>query len=58
MDTTMAEEEGGLKHHEEAVSALRVFAAEFEDHAHQGRCAGCERPPVLPLPAGYMELAA
>ncbi len=33
------------------TSALRVFAAEFADHAAFGRCPACARYPVLPLPA-------
>ncbi len=33
------------------TSALRVFAAEFADHAAFGRCPACARIPVLPLPS-------
>ena len=32
-------------------SALRVFAAEFADHARHGRCERCAHAPVLPAPA-------
>lgn len=32
------------------VSALRVFAEEFEDHARLGPCDGCYRAPVLRTP--------
>ncbi|HWH09492.1 MAG TPA: NADH-ubiquinone oxidoreductase-F iron-sulfur binding region domain-containing protein [Solirubrobacteraceae bacterium] len=32
------------------TSSLRVFADEFADHAHYGRCAACARPAVLRLP--------
>jgi NADH:ubiquinone oxidoreductase subunit F (NADH-binding) len=32
-------------------SALRVFAAEFDDHARRGPCDRCAREPVLPTPA-------
>jgi NADH:ubiquinone oxidoreductase subunit F (NADH-binding) len=31
-------------------SALRVFAADFADHARQGSCERCAHPPVLPAP--------
>jgi NADH:ubiquinone oxidoreductase subunit F (NADH-binding) len=34
-----------------ATSALQVFAAEFEEHARQGRCASCNSRAVLPVPA-------
>lgn len=33
------------------VSALRVFAEEFGDHARLGPCDACERQPVLRIPA-------
>lgn len=32
------------------ASALRVFAAEFDDHARHGLCDACERRPVLITP--------
>ena len=32
------------------LSALDVFAAEFADHARNGRCDACGRPGELPLP--------
>jgi NADH:ubiquinone oxidoreductase subunit F (NADH-binding) len=32
------------------LSALDSFAPAFADHARHGPCAGCERPPELPLP--------
>ncbi|HLH65408.1 MAG TPA: NADH-ubiquinone oxidoreductase-F iron-sulfur binding region domain-containing protein [Solirubrobacteraceae bacterium] len=34
-------------------SALRVFAAEFDDHARHGACEACERPPALAIPASW-----
>jgi NADH:ubiquinone oxidoreductase subunit F (NADH-binding) len=33
------------------TSALRVFAAEFDDHARYGICDACDRRPVLHTPA-------
>jgi NADH:ubiquinone oxidoreductase subunit F (NADH-binding) len=33
------------------TSALDTFAADFADHARQGRCDACERPSELPLPS-------
>jgi NADH:ubiquinone oxidoreductase subunit F (NADH-binding) len=33
-------------------SAVEVFAPELADHMRHGRCAACERPGALPLPAG------
>jgi len=40
-------------------SALRVFAAEFDAHARQGRCKLCDAPAVLPTPpADRLALAA
>jgi len=35
------------------ASALRVFADEFADHAHYGRCTACARRPVLRLPERF-----
>ncbi len=32
------------------VSALRVFAEEFDDHARRGPCEACDRTPVLRTP--------
>ncbi|HZU40722.1 MAG TPA: NADH-ubiquinone oxidoreductase-F iron-sulfur binding region domain-containing protein [Solirubrobacteraceae bacterium] len=47
---------GACQHPDGAVrfvaSALRVFAAEFADHAEHGPCARCGHPPVLPVAAG------
>lgn len=40
-----------------ASSALRVFAAEFADHARHGFCDRCLAAPVLPLPGGQSALA-
>jgi NADH:ubiquinone oxidoreductase subunit F (NADH-binding) len=34
------------------ASGLRVFAAEFADHAEYGPCTACSGAPVLPLPTG------
>jgi len=46
---------GACQHPDGAVrfisSSLRVFEAEFHDHARRGRCERCSRPPVLPAPA-------
>jgi NADH:ubiquinone oxidoreductase subunit F (NADH-binding) len=45
---------GACAHPDGAVrfvsSALRVFGAEFDDHARRGRCARCGATPVLPVP--------
>lgn len=45
---------GACAHPDGAVrfisSALRVFAAEFEDHARRGPCGSCQAAPVLPTP--------
>jgi len=56
---------GACRHPDGAVhlvaSALRTFAADFEDHLRHGPCGGCARPSVLPLPragGGGLELAA
>ncbi len=32
------------------ISALRVFSDEFADHARNGLCDACDRPPILPVP--------
>jgi len=32
------------------LSALQVFKAEFAQHARNGRCERCSRPPEMPLP--------
>ncbi|MDW5598687.1 NADH-ubiquinone oxidoreductase-F iron-sulfur binding region domain-containing protein, partial [Conexibacter stalactiti] len=46
---------GACRHPDGAVrmlrSALRLFAAEFDDHARNGACAACAATPTLPLPA-------
>jgi NADH:ubiquinone oxidoreductase subunit F (NADH-binding) len=39
-------------------SALRVFAAELEDHRRHGPCDACDRRPVLVVPDRRMRLAA
>jgi NADH:ubiquinone oxidoreductase subunit F (NADH-binding) len=45
----------GACHHPDGASrflasALRVFAAEFQDHARHGACERCAAEPVLPVP--------
>jgi NADH:ubiquinone oxidoreductase subunit F (NADH-binding) len=40
------------------TSALRVFAAEFADHAHRGPCASCNQPRWLPLTSSEALAAA
>ncbi len=46
---------GACRHPDGALrmlaSALRVFAAEFDDHVRHGACERCAAPSVLPLPA-------
>jgi NADH:ubiquinone oxidoreductase subunit F (NADH-binding) len=54
---------GACRHPDGAVrflaSAMRVFAADFHDHARHGRCSRCGHPPVLPVPAaGPLAVAA
>jgi NADH:ubiquinone oxidoreductase subunit F (NADH-binding) len=41
-----------------ASSALRVFAAEFDDHRRNGPCDACTRRPILPVPSGQRRVAA
>ena len=40
------------------TSALRVFAADFDDHARHGACEACSDRPELPVPAFGLERAA
>ncbi|HUE28947.1 MAG TPA: NADH-ubiquinone oxidoreductase-F iron-sulfur binding region domain-containing protein, partial [Solirubrobacteraceae bacterium] len=53
---------GACAHPDGAVrfvaSALRVFAAEFDDHARHGRCERCASAPVLPTPTWQPYAAA
>ena len=56
---------GACRHPDGALrmlaSALRVFAAEFDDHVRHGACPACAGPPKLPLPertAAPAEVAA
>ncbi|MDO8188411.1 NADH-ubiquinone oxidoreductase-F iron-sulfur binding region domain-containing protein [Conexibacter sp. JD483] len=46
---------GACRHPDGALrmlaSALRVFAAEFDDHVRHGACERCAAPSLLPLPA-------
>jgi NADH:ubiquinone oxidoreductase subunit F (NADH-binding) len=53
---------GTCQHPDGAVrfvsSALRVFGAEFHDHARNGHCERCSHPPVLPGRAGFPFAAA
>jgi NADH:ubiquinone oxidoreductase subunit F (NADH-binding) len=53
---------GSCQHPDGAVrfvsSALRVFGAEFHDHARNGHCERCSHPPVLPGRAGFPFAAA
>ncbi len=53
----------GACHHPNGVagfvrSALRVFAAELEEHRRHGPCDRCDRRPVLVVPDGRDRLAA
>jgi NADH:ubiquinone oxidoreductase subunit F (NADH-binding) len=53
--TSLLPQRGACQHPDGASrfisSALRVFAAEFDDHAHHGPCERCSHAPVLPAPA-------
>jgi NADH:ubiquinone oxidoreductase subunit F (NADH-binding) len=40
------------------LSALETFEAEFAEHARHGPCAGCARPPELPMPERPVSQAA
>jgi NADH:ubiquinone oxidoreductase subunit F (NADH-binding) len=40
------------------TSALRVFAADFDDHARHGACEACSDPPELPVPGSELQRAA
>ena len=53
--TSQLRKRGACQHPDGAArfisSALRVFADEFDDHAHHGPCERCANTPVLPAPA-------
>jgi NADH:ubiquinone oxidoreductase subunit F (NADH-binding) len=53
----------GACHHPNGVagfvrSALRVFAAELEEHRRHGPCDACDRSPVLVVPDRRARIAA
>ena len=54
--TTQLPGRGACQHPDGAVrfirSSLRVFEADFRDHASRGPCERCSQPPVLPAPLG------